>query len=267
MKCEIILDLLPLYIDDVVSETTRNAVEEHMSNCKNCKEQYETLKKGFDVIELPDPSNDEAQLFKRVKKRNFKFGIIGLTIGLWIGIACMVYPSINPILKPFFYTSAEYAVVDEGPEVLFDSIINFVENEESATNLRVVHLNAGFNSNGKLKGGTDFGKFSIELCEDKLGIIRVYECYIDLKNQNIKIHSNYVIRMKKEGISSDTWDLIKDDLDITKYDFGASDMIDIHIEGENVFLKGWDYIENEDKNTTSYQGNDYVYFINTKLEK
>jgi predicted anti-sigma-YlaC factor YlaD len=38
--CEIVNDLLPLYIDDVCSKSSRGLVEEHLKNCKNCKKSF-----------------------------------------------------------------------------------------------------------------------------------------------------------------------------------------------------------------------------------
>ena len=37
MKCSIIQDLLPLYVDGVVSEDTAQAVEEHLETCEACR--------------------------------------------------------------------------------------------------------------------------------------------------------------------------------------------------------------------------------------
>ena len=45
ITCDIIKDILPLYVDDVVSMDTRTMVEEHLAECENCKkEQAEVLK-------------------------------------------------------------------------------------------------------------------------------------------------------------------------------------------------------------------------------
>ena len=37
ITCEIIKDILPLYVDDVVSADTRTMVEEHLAECESCK--------------------------------------------------------------------------------------------------------------------------------------------------------------------------------------------------------------------------------------
>ena len=37
MKCEIIRDLIPLYLDKVCSEDSRKLVEEHLAECSECR--------------------------------------------------------------------------------------------------------------------------------------------------------------------------------------------------------------------------------------
>ena len=37
IPCEIIRDLLPLYKDDICSEKSRNAIEEHIKECESCR--------------------------------------------------------------------------------------------------------------------------------------------------------------------------------------------------------------------------------------
>lgn len=63
-ECGIIKDLLPLYADDVCSDESRKAVEEHISNCEDCKGELEKLRKSVDVA----PQKDTEAL-KRIKKR------------------------------------------------------------------------------------------------------------------------------------------------------------------------------------------------------
>lgn len=44
LTCDVIKDLLPLYVEDLASADTRILVEEHLSSCNNCKTEYEKLR-------------------------------------------------------------------------------------------------------------------------------------------------------------------------------------------------------------------------------
>ena len=43
MKCEIIRDLLPLYIDDALSDVSKEEVVKHLNGCRDCKRIYEEM--------------------------------------------------------------------------------------------------------------------------------------------------------------------------------------------------------------------------------
>ncbi len=39
INCNIIKDILPLYVDGVVSDDTKEIVEEHLEHCEECKKK------------------------------------------------------------------------------------------------------------------------------------------------------------------------------------------------------------------------------------
>lgn len=72
IACEIIRDLLPLYAEDMVSEKSKEAVEEHLEECEDCKAFYQRMT-------APEPSVqfdvEEAKSFQSfVKKKKWSFG-------------------------------------------------------------------------------------------------------------------------------------------------------------------------------------------------
>ena len=58
IPCEIIRDLLPLYKDDICSEKSRNAIEEHIKECESCRKYLKKMEGeipiGTDRIESTD---------------------------------------------------------------------------------------------------------------------------------------------------------------------------------------------------------------------
>ena len=43
-KCNLIEDLLPLYIEELVSEKTQNEIKHHLENCDKCLESFNRIK-------------------------------------------------------------------------------------------------------------------------------------------------------------------------------------------------------------------------------
>lgn len=61
IDCEIIRDILPLYAEDLVSQPTRNMVEEHLADCDGCTKELEALRKPQKL-----PVQTDASGLKRV---------------------------------------------------------------------------------------------------------------------------------------------------------------------------------------------------------
>ena len=49
MKCAVVKDLIPLYIDDCCSKESAELVKEHLENCIECREIYENMKDTSDI--------------------------------------------------------------------------------------------------------------------------------------------------------------------------------------------------------------------------
>jgi hypothetical protein len=64
IKCTIIQDVLPLYVDEVVSQDTKEMVDEHLQHCEKCQREYDSMKQ-----ELYIPVENKVSLFKGISKK------------------------------------------------------------------------------------------------------------------------------------------------------------------------------------------------------
>ena len=39
ISCNVIQDIMPLYVDEIVSEDTKKLVEEHLKECEDCRKR------------------------------------------------------------------------------------------------------------------------------------------------------------------------------------------------------------------------------------
>lgn len=67
ITCEVVKDLLPLYVDDVLSSDSRALVEEHLKTCSECANLCNNLKSD-DSFALTKNENDKAAI-KKIKKK------------------------------------------------------------------------------------------------------------------------------------------------------------------------------------------------------
>lgn len=70
MTCDVVKDLMPSYIDNLLSEDSQNLVEAHLAECETCKAYYEKLKGDDDIFEAAEELHvDEIQPLKNIKKK------------------------------------------------------------------------------------------------------------------------------------------------------------------------------------------------------
>ena len=68
-SCNIIQDLLPLYLDNACSEESRELVEEHLTHCAACRKQKEMMEQGIGLEEEFIAQNiEEEKLLEQGKK-------------------------------------------------------------------------------------------------------------------------------------------------------------------------------------------------------
>lgn len=84
LDCDIVKDLLPLYYDDVVSETTKNAVKDHLGDCESCLKEYRDF-----CIETPEikEENTGKRFGKMVNRQKLRQRI---KIAVAVIVACLV---------------------------------------------------------------------------------------------------------------------------------------------------------------------------------
>ena len=64
MNCNIANDLIPLYVDNVLSEDSKELLENHISDCVHCKEILERMQSHIVIAEDKD-----IKPFKRIRKK------------------------------------------------------------------------------------------------------------------------------------------------------------------------------------------------------
>lgn len=86
-KCNIVLDMLPLYVDGVCSQESKRYVEEHLKECKDCEKEYEEMKENLVV-----PVDEDITMIKKIKKQNrMEKGIIAMAVAVTFAIVCFVF--------------------------------------------------------------------------------------------------------------------------------------------------------------------------------
>lgn len=84
MKCEIIRDLLPLYIDGLTSKEGNQEIEKHLKNCEECQKYYQEMTGDIDNFSvITNEEIEDVNLIKKIKKKNRKKAL-GIFVGAFV---------------------------------------------------------------------------------------------------------------------------------------------------------------------------------------
>ena len=117
-----IQDILPLYIDDVVSDDTKELVEEHLQNCEICQRVYHETKTDLEndmkisaqTKESSNEANDLKNFRKFLKKRKIK--TILLSIAATIVCFVAVFTFMNKHVTYISYKDAGITIVEDNKD-------------------------------------------------------------------------------------------------------------------------------------------------------
>ena len=134
IKCNVIKDLLPLYVDNACSKESAVMVTEHLESCPECKELYDKMRSLNKENTLKDEFNDVITRYKKSVRRKKRFIISLISVaalivsifatGLTAYGVCFVIDRVQ--LKPL--------EIDYGESTLFtkeemDEVIELIKKE------------------------------------------------------------------------------------------------------------------------------------------
>lgn len=73
IECGIVRDLLPLYAEQITSEASNKAVEEHLKECEQCSKVYQEMK--MPELQIQYDRTPAESFHKYIKKKKWRLGI------------------------------------------------------------------------------------------------------------------------------------------------------------------------------------------------
>lgn len=131
-ECSIVQDILPLYVEEMVSDDTVSFVREHLKDCPRCRAELEKLQKPVEVQLKPDIN---AAPLKRLKKALLmkKLQTILCTVAILLALMLAVI-SLLTAPEYFEYTPDLVTVTETG---VGEVTISF---NSKVTNYKLQHI-------------------------------------------------------------------------------------------------------------------------------
>lgn len=113
-ECYLVKDLLPLYVEDMVSEETALFIEEHFQTCSNCKALFDSMKESNSAVMNSDKDStiDAVKIIKKINSKWLKKVLLIMisTILLTVGSLFAFW-----MLEPYFYST----IIDYGESEIY----------------------------------------------------------------------------------------------------------------------------------------------------
>lgn len=221
IKCEVVKDLLPLYVDNVLSKESRELVEEHFAICAECKDYYEKLKDVGDepINKATDDGKKVIQNIRRSISRK-RVGAICLTAILVAAIAVGLFYCI--MIKQQYLTYEECGLYVEKEAIYTNEpyycyyAFESIEKDTLFVYMTTTVYESHRNRNGEVMVDDLFCKYTVgngeneEVIQNKIKrIYYVSEKYIKklrdgyfqggTKEENIAINQERLEKIKKDS--------------------------------------------------------------------
>lgn len=98
LSCAVIQDLIPLYVEDMLSEESKQLVEEHLKNCEDCHELVNELQaeEYFPVEQSDQGLRSTQEIFKKRKRMRGFIAVLITLILTTVGFAFLSAPKYLP---------------------------------------------------------------------------------------------------------------------------------------------------------------------------
>ncbi|HEL0027452.1 TPA: zf-HC2 domain-containing protein [Streptococcus equi subsp. zooepidemicus] len=106
--CELIQDLLPLYVDDTLSDYSRAVVEAHLTSCKDCQIDLADLRQDYSKVEeeLQEYQAEVCAFSRFIRKQRQQMIVATISICLVTGILSSILTA-HRIQAPYDYVAID----------------------------------------------------------------------------------------------------------------------------------------------------------------
>ena len=119
ISCNIIRDILPLYLDDVVSDDTKELVEEHLETCDACRMEADILGRNITLPTNRFIKLSDAEVVKKLKGRFLRKKVLVSILSVAAAIAVMIGIYAFMTMKSSFipYDSTKIRIREEDGQI------------------------------------------------------------------------------------------------------------------------------------------------------
>lgn len=210
IPCEIISDLLPLYVDGLTSDGTNRQIRHHLETCEGCRENYQRMKETLagEEAEKQRESGQEIDYLKKLRRKGFKRILLGAALAI-VFILAAAFLKLFVIGYPSNSYQITYADVRDQHLALGGSFYDsasvynrykMIERRDGTTELIIyVCLPSAWNRSGVFNLDIDLSQIKTDLAVNGLTVKRDGTVITKLANELYQAKHPYVGDMPANG--------------------------------------------------------------------
>lgn len=116
ISCSIAKDLMPLYMDGVLSEETTEVMKVHLESCENCRKEYEIMEQEWKVPSTVKLQEENKKMLKelksQIKRKRILTGVVAVFLAAMVFAGgYLVYENVGAVHE-YFSPSFEVSLRD-----------------------------------------------------------------------------------------------------------------------------------------------------------
>ncbi len=116
ISCSIAKDLMPLYMDGVLSEETTEVMKDHLEGCENCRNEYEIMEQEWylpSTVKLQEENKKMLKELKsQIKRKRILTGVVAVFLAAMVfASGYLVYENVGAVHE-YFSPSFEVSLRD-----------------------------------------------------------------------------------------------------------------------------------------------------------
>ena len=193
-ECDIVKDLLPNYIEGILSDNSKEFVDKHIKTCKYCKETLDMLKNGEKIEEARKQAEDMAEI-DYLKQYNKKINILKTIATMLLGFIIIMW---GVLIVRYVQNKRDYA---EGEYIynIMNTACNTMKNYNQNNNYIFTREEI---TNGKITETLQVYRKG-DLYKE---VRKFHDKYKEFKNLKVEDYETYAIKTEDMIMTMTTYD-------------------------------------------------------------
>ena len=113
IECGIVKDLLPLYVEQITSEASNRIIEEHLTECEQCKTIYLEMKSPDIHIQYDRKPAESFHKYVKKEKRKIELKAVAVTIAVVLLIVIIRLAAVGALVSLLAWGSTKAEVYED----------------------------------------------------------------------------------------------------------------------------------------------------------